>query len=160
MRVTIAIEELTGRLNDQIAQLREMLRQSQSSGYKYLNAETYSEAFPHSEDFYKTIGEGNAVREKIVPLAIELFELKVAGTRSGARRTRAFAIQRDGISLPEATNIREPIDLPRQLVVNNPDNASCQGLSGKIRIAQQRLSVRRSKRSSTNTGTFLMTTKK
>ena len=74
------IENLTQRLDNTVANFRIVVREAQELGFKYVNAQSVDEAAGYVEAFYAKVKEGNQIRDQIVPLAEQLFGLKVAGT--------------------------------------------------------------------------------
>ena len=114
------IDKLTTKLLETIEEFRDTVREAQRIGFKYVNAQTFDEAFPYSDEFYEKVEQGNAIREKLIPLAIELFDLKVAGT--GAKDELAHLVTNIMNWLYERGEYSRAYRLAGQLVINNPDN--------------------------------------
>ena len=118
---TDRMEALTKKLTDTIEEFRKIVREAQTLGFKFVNAETADDAFPFSEPFYEKLEEGNKIRDRIVPLAIELFELKVAGT-DRAEDELVHLVSNIAARFYDQHQYAKAYRLTKKLVLNNPDN--------------------------------------
>ena len=115
------IVELSEQLTEAVDEFRTAVREAQRLGFQYVNAETFSDAIPFSDEFYDKIKQGNVIRERLIPIAIELFNLKMSGTDRAEDQlvhlvTNIMKLKFDRGEYSQA------YELSQKLTENNPEN--------------------------------------